>query len=1622
MNRVYRLIWSETSHAWVAIAETSRGRGKGSSRKLMAAALSLTAAVAQATPVDGKVVTGVASITQSGATTTIQQASQSLALSWKSFNVAAQETVNFVQPSASSVAVNRIFDSNASQIFGRLNANGQVYLINPNGVLFGKSAQVNVGGLVATTLGLNDASLTSNTKTFSGSGSGSIINQGTINAASGGYVALLGNTVTNQGSITAPLGTVALGAGNAVTLTFSNNSLAKMQVDQSVLNSLAENGGLIRADGGMVVMNAGAKNTLLTSVVNNTGVIEARTLQNHNGTITLLAGMTAGTTNVAGKLDASAPNGGNGGFIETSGAYVKVAEGTLITSAAPKGITGTWLIDPLDFTISAGSAPSSSSSIGASTLSSNLSNVNVSIATDASTAGNGDIFVNAPVSWSANKLTLTAHRNININANLNVSNTASLALEYGQGAAAFENTSHITTKAAAVNLPAGTNNFTTKQGSDGAVKNYTVITSLGAQDSVTTGDLQGMNGNTAANYVLGSDIVATATSNWNGGAGFTPIAEFAGTFDGLGHTITNLSINRPGVAGTGLFGTAAASAVIQNVGLVGGSTVGAADTGALLGKGTTGSIHNSYATGSVSGAAGTGGLVGSLTTGSITNSYATGNVSSNNGAGVGGLIGSLTTGDILNSYATGDVSGAAGTGGLVGSKTTGAIAFSYATGNVSGNAAAGVGGLVGSNTAGNITYSYATGNVSGGAGTGGLVGSSTSGNVTYSYATGDVYGSGAGTGGLMGANTSGALSNSFATGSVTGLGAGTGGLLGATTSTSHAGNFWDVTASGQTTSAGGAGVTSMTTAEMKQQINFTSATAANGNVNPGWNFGDTWVMVDGSLPVLKSLMTYSTVTANNATASYTGQSGSGFSGGNGVTYSGLLSGTVTYSGTSQGAKNAGSYIITPGGLSANSTNPQHIVTFVNGTLVITPASLSVKSNNVSKIYDGSQTALGTASVVGGTLFGGDTLSGGTFAFTDKNVGIGKTVTTTGVTVGNGVNNNNYLITYVANTASSISKAALSLSTSAVSKTYDAGLSALGTAVVRSGTLFGGDTLSGGTFAFTDKNAGTGKTVITSGVTVGDGVNNNNYLVTYGVNTASTISKAALSLSNNAVTKTYDGGLTALSTATVVGGTLFGSDTLSAGTFAFTDKNAGIGKTVTTSGVKVGSGTNFNNYLVSYVNSTVNKITQAEISVRSGNVIKSYDGNVTALGSIYVTSGKLFGTDSMGSGTFAFTDKNAGTGNKTVRPTGVTINDTNAGGNYLVKYIDNTTSTIRQANLNLSTINVSKTYDGDLTALGSVIKTSGTLFSGDTLSGGTFAFTNKNAATGTKMVTTRGVTVGDGLNNNNYAITYDNNITSTINKAELTLSSSAVSKTYDGGITALGRAVVTGGTLFSGDTLSGGTFAFTDKNAGTSKTVTTTGVKVGDGINNNNYMVKYANNIASSIAQANLTLSTSNVVKTYDSTLAALGKAIVSSGKLFGTDTLSGGTFAFTDKNAGIGNKTVSTSGVTLNDGNSGANYRVSYANNIASTISQAKLILSTLNVSKTYDGSLLALGTAVVKGGTLFGTDTLSGGTFAFTNNNIGMGKTVTASAVTVGNGTNNSNYAVTYVNNTNSTIKRASP
>ncbi|MBU2067457.1 MAG: filamentous hemagglutinin N-terminal domain-containing protein, partial [Gammaproteobacteria bacterium] len=722
MNRTYALVWNPSLAAWTVTDERARRRGKGAGAVLAAALLLPLTAIAADLPSGGQVVAGSGAINQPNASQmVIDQASNKLAIDWQSFDIAAGNKVTFNQPGRDAIALNRVLGADGSKIMGQLDANGRVFLINPNGVLFGAGAQVNVGGLVASTLNISDSDFEAGNYKFKGNASNaSVTNNGQISAADGGSIALLGGTVSNNGVIVANQGTVALAAGNAVTLDFAGDGLLNVQVDEAVVDALVENHQLIKADGGQVLLTANAGDALLKTVVNNTGVIEAQTLGEKDGKIVLLGSFDGGTVQVAGTLDASAPNGGNGGFIETSGAHVKVADGAKVTTKAASGKTGTWLIDPTDFTVSAGNASKTDSGIGATTLSTTLNTTSVTLQTIDDGSQAGDINVNAAVTWNATTtLTLNAHNNININAAITAQHaTGKVALKYGQ-ATTDGGTADYRIKAP-INLQSG-NNFSTQKGSTGAVISYTVVNDAAA--------LQAMNNNLAGNYAVGSNIDLSSINNWvpvgNGSS------SFSGQFAGLGHTLSNLTISRSSEEYVGLFGRANNS-VIRDIGLVGGNV-----TGAKFGGGLAGSNDNGA---------------------TISNAYASGVEVMTSGDYVGGLVGNNYGGRIINAYATGSVSGNENVGGLAGGNdNSGTISNAYATGSVNGQNY--VGGLVGRN-AGNISNAYATGNVTGGAALGGLVGYNLGGTINNAYATGSVSGPTL-VGGLVGWNQAGTISNAY---------------------------------------------------------------------------------------------------------------------------------------------------------------------------------------------------------------------------------------------------------------------------------------------------------------------------------------------------------------------------------------------------------------------------------------------------------------------------------------------------------------------------------------------------------------------------------------------------------------------------------------------------------------------------------------------------------------------------------------------------------------------------------------------------------------------------------------------------------------------------------------------
>ena len=741
----------------------------------LALALAVMGVSSWAAPVGGTVAAGKATISQNNGQTLIQQSSAKAILDWKQFNIGAQEVVKFAQPNRNSVTLNRIQGGSPSRIDGQLLANGQVFLVNPQGVLFGRNASVDVGGLVATTLNMDAADFLSGKYIWRGNGNGIIGNEGLIRSDNG-YVALLGAQVKNSGQIMANKGSVALATGQEMTLDISGDGLLNVVVLKGVADALIANSGLIQADGGQVLLTTHAAQTAVNSVVNNTGVLRAQTLTKRNGKIILLADMTSGTAQVSGSLDASAPNGGNGGFIETSGAKVRIDPLARITTLAPKGQTGKWLVDPQDYTVAASGGDQTGQQLSIS-----LENTNVELQTTAGfKAGNGDIHINDNVSWKANTtLTLTASNDVNVNApitaqgdsaGLVINANAAHGKEAASGKGVFNlSNAEITLSGKSPQLTFANNDINIQNGKVNltgespklkiAGEDYVVITKLGEEGSVTGKDLQGINGNLGVNYALGSDIDAKATADWSATGGFKPIGKvtmamlnnnyycsyfctvsdekviFNQKIQGFGHSINQiyLKINEVDTP-VGIFQALGTKSAVGNLKIKDFSmqlksynyfisnTYSSTGIGSLTGF-NAGSVFNSAATGAIA-----------LNLSTKNNNNCTQSLSNcyiySSDYTIGGLAG-YSSGNIINSSSQVQInfvdSFTANTphhqvniGGLIGvnngiikqSYTKGEITFSTAGDSLSRVVTVSIGGLVGeSNSNSGVIKSYSTGKI-----------------------------------------------------------------------------------------------------------------------------------------------------------------------------------------------------------------------------------------------------------------------------------------------------------------------------------------------------------------------------------------------------------------------------------------------------------------------------------------------------------------------------------------------------------------------------------------------------------------------------------------------------------------------------------------------------------------------------------------------------------------------------------------------------------------------------------------------------------------------------------------------------------------------------------------------
>lgn len=1298
MNRIYRVVWNAGKGVWQAASEFGSGPAKALScraarrRGLALLGLTLTASSAfagAALPTGGNVVAGQASIAQAGSGMTITQSTSRAAIEWQGFSIGQGNTVNFVQPSKDAVALNRVLGADASTIQGALKANGQVFLVNPNGILFSPSAQVNVGGLVASTLQISNEDFLAGRYQFSGGSSNAIVNQGNLQAANGGNIALIAAKISNTGTIAADAGNVLLGAGSQVLLDFGGP--VKLQVQQASVDTLIENGGALRADGGTIYLSAKSAGDLASSVINNTGIVQARTLATgEQGKILLIGDMQHGNLNLGGTLDASAPVGGNGGAIETSAATVSTASGLVVNAGAAQGSGGQWLVDPYDYTINAAAATTISGALNTGT--------SVTVSTQSGNAsygstgtGNGDITVASAITKSAGgnaSLTLLADRNITVNGDISsTSGKLDLTLSSANAAGATVGGIDVNAnlKSNGGNILIGGGNGTVTNGI-GYALNYSAST---AAVSVEQGkSILSQGGNITIN---GKSLVGSSSGNYAGDTGGVYIKSNATILSGAG----NLFVTGESDGGTHTFGLAFEG----NSNTL--TTVGSAPAGGNMLLNAINATPGSYTADTL--AQGAIGLV----------SYGNRARIAFQGPSVAAWLVYVNGAPQLSAYTQSPQLSSCATpypncGTLVvpGSNNS----YLYATYQavdmstlplyvIQSGSASKI--YDGSTIASGLNYT--------------LIGQPTGFNVGNLSPAPIFTSSSKNVGTYASLTPSASNAKDYTSGSMTYAVAyysnGTYTITPKSLTPSAGDKVYDGTATAAVTASGivaGDNVSLNGTGSFGGKdvgqytvsiANITLSGADAGNYTLSGNSASATANINRRTVTVAASKTY------DGSASMA----------NAVTLGNLVAGEdLSYSGAMANSANVSDarYIsgITLGdglfGLASNYQLPSLNAASSGNTASVTPKALTVTGMTAQgKTYDGTT----FAALSGGTLSGlvtGETvtITGESGSFADKNAGTNKAVTVTGVALGDGLNGlaSNYTVTNPTGLTASIDRRTLAISgLNAAGKTYDGTTTATidSTGLSLSG-LISGDTVNvAATGTFADPNAGTGKLVnLTSTLS---GADAGNYTSSGQTTATATITQKALTISGMmAQGKTYDG----TTVATLSGGTLAGlangeSLDFSGQTGSFADKNAGTNKAVTVTGITLSDGTGLaSNYTITNPTGLSASIAPKALTVSGITAAdKTYDGSTSA--TINIANLQLAGlvqgdaVNVTASGSFA--NRDAGNG-KTVNLAS-TYSGADAG-NYNITAQPSTTASILAKALNVAgTVVADKTYDGTTAA-------------------------------------------------------------------------------------------------------------------------------------------------------------------------------------------------------------------------------------------------------------------------------------------------------------------------------------
>ncbi|MFM0684371.1 filamentous hemagglutinin N-terminal domain-containing protein [Paraburkholderia strydomiana] len=674
-------------------------------------------------PQGGHYVAGAGTIAgQGNALIVTQPGSTRSVIEWSQFSIGKLNTVNF--DNGSGATLNRVTGGSPSAILGSLNATGSVYVINPQGVLVGPTGVISTGGrFVAATLDVPNCEFkTGGTLTLAGSSNAKVVNLGKISSSGGDVFLIAHDAVVNAGTVSAPNGTAEYAVGQQVVL-YESSSSRQVFVQISSKGTVVDRGTTQAAQ-----INLETADGNIYALAGSGSRIRATGTAMRDGHVWLVAG--DGHVTQQGTIAATNADG-SGGTVDTL-AYTL----TLKNDASVQA--GLWNVSTPSFVIDSPVAGAFVRSLNAGT--------SIDATATGTKGASGDVTVLSNVDWQGPaSLALVAFRHVAIGPQTTIRNTGSGNLSLRADAAGIDNQGSVSNQGAIdwsggtglvssfFDMNGGTSPGVVMSNPDWAVSAFggpvSQYTPYKLVNSLT--DLNNINLDLSGNYALGRDVnAAPPPGTFNAPVGgfpsnFQSYSFFNGQFDGLGHTLSNLSINASASAFAppgGLFSAIGATGIVRNLnvqGIIAGpATLG--DYGILAGTsgGIVASVHSSGVIDlPVAGiSVHAGGLIGD-SRGLTYRSSSSADVSTLS-AYTGGLIGA-DEGNIRQSFATGNVAAnGGGAGGLVGQAGS-FISQSYATGAVTAEQGV-VGGLIGQNVFSHIEQSFATGHLQAPGGGGGV--------------------------------------------------------------------------------------------------------------------------------------------------------------------------------------------------------------------------------------------------------------------------------------------------------------------------------------------------------------------------------------------------------------------------------------------------------------------------------------------------------------------------------------------------------------------------------------------------------------------------------------------------------------------------------------------------------------------------------------------------------------------------------------------------------------------------------------------------------------------------------------------------------------------------------------